>query len=701
MPSTREGSPTAPTSRNGLNSRSDSDSASDHLGYALPNGIISSTNSVASVAVTSASPSIKGGLESSPVRGHQQYSQDDISDCLPLTPRRARDQAIKHALERLEFDLEAHYQVQKNARLTKFLHLTAGGSDLQKAGHRQKEAIERTKFVVYKNSQLSKLLKEVSGGGFGGANDQPVTGPPSYVTASSSVAATPPSRFASVRAIASLPLVPQHKKTESDPFKVAQDFPPPPPRGSRGRTNAGLGGSEVTSTSLVMSSSNSAANDGASSNVNDSTSSIAITNSSAMPVATAAEPTFSRDQIVAALSAIWDKHEAATGEIAQLRGEVAELKNVVRVLTGGSDLTELATRVGLLEAKCQTMVNGRPLESDTAFIVNLEIEVKLLRQEIEALKNDTVSRRTFQAGNELTTMTFTNKCALIEKYLGIDITTTGPKPHDVLEGLHSRLWHLEECLNADDLNSRAHQPYRPLNDFMKTTLGRNNAVVNYSATPGYGMGNGFNGGMLPHGGPVSSVGNLNSAFNGLSLGNHGQFGMHPVASQGDLASQTTSIPDHLADMKYDRNDIRFRGNSTSVVESQSRAHDHHDSIDEEDEVLPRRISSAALLPGGLVCPDNSKRAKDLKSPPRRARNGSSARNSFSVTSPRKSFGHSRNNSTATMKEAQQAIAGASAIAPPTPAPAPKKTNDKAYNSWLHQRPGQFLGGKLAGLGQKE
>jgi hypothetical protein len=730
MPSTREGSPTSLLSK-GINSHINSRSPSESKGYALPRDLISYSGSVASVAVTSASPSEFGELQSSPPRvDHNGY--EESSHRVSLSPgqareqhRRARQEEFESLVVHLQNELEHNYQIQKNFRTTKFLHATGGGHEQDREFHRQKEDLERTKFVVYKNGQVSKFINDYKGGRFVGAGDKIVA---SYVNAAPAVAAAHTHRPVTNGASK---IVPLHKhfdsasvSSSSDPFKVLHDFPPPPPRSNRGRTITSSNGIQGPSSlsSVAMPTSNSGAPASAYSSVNGSdinppeaTSAITPGTTTEGSVAIPTEAPLTREQVVKAFSTVWEMVEAAESQIKVMRGEIAHLNDTITALTGGSSFDDLTSRVATMEATLKTIVNGRPLESDTAFVANLEVEVKLLRQEIIRLENNTVTVRDSQNANSLTALTFNNKCGLIEKTLGIDITTTGPKPHNVLEGLHSRLWALEEYLSEEHANSRAGQPYRTHNEFVKTTLGRGNAVVNFSATPGYGAGigsNDLNGGAAPfQGGPIGGSNNdFASAFNRLNLGEDHHFDRHAAPGLAGLNTQLAKIPDHLADMKFDPMDIRYRGNSISTANNNDNRfcgnstnaviHCHQHNSENEDHAAghSRRMSSSALLPGGLVVSDDSKRAKyELKSPPRRHRGGSSGRNSFSVGTPRKSISHSRGNSAAPVTNAQNATTGA--IAPPTPTP--KKTNDKAYTSWVNQRPGDFLGKKLTGLGQKE
>ncbi|TLD26288.1 Ribosome biogenesis protein [Venturia nashicola] len=80
---------------------------------------------------------------------------------------------------------------------------------------------------------------------------------------------------------------------------------------------------------------------------------------------------------------------------------------------------------------------------------------------------------------------FAGKFALIEKILGIDITTTGPKPGNLLELLHNRLWNLESALLPPHApHYRGRQPYAPLTDFVKPGSTAAHRPVNYSVPPG-------------------------------------------------------------------------------------------------------------------------------------------------------------------------------------------------------------------------
>ncbi|KAE9989080.1 hypothetical protein EG328_000011 [Venturia inaequalis] len=86
---------------------------------------------------------------------------------------------------------------------------------------------------------------------------------------------------------------------------------------------------------------------------------------------------------------------------------------------------------------------------------------------------------------DLLAQSFTGKFALIEKILGVDITTTGPKPGNLLELLHNRLWNLESALLPPHApHYRGRQPYVPLTDFVKPGSTAAHRTINYSGPPG-------------------------------------------------------------------------------------------------------------------------------------------------------------------------------------------------------------------------
>ncbi|QDS67932.1 hypothetical protein FKW77_008693 [Venturia effusa] len=86
---------------------------------------------------------------------------------------------------------------------------------------------------------------------------------------------------------------------------------------------------------------------------------------------------------------------------------------------------------------------------------------------------------------DLLGQSFTGKFALIEKILGIDITTTGPKPGNLLELLHNRLWYLEAALlPPHSPHYRGRQPYLPLAECVKPGCTAAHRTINYSAPPG-------------------------------------------------------------------------------------------------------------------------------------------------------------------------------------------------------------------------
>lgn len=103
----------------------------------------------------------------------------------------------------------------------------------------------------------------------------------------------------------------------------------------------------------------------------------------------------------------------------------------------------------------------------------------------QSQKSDIQTRDASKNDIDLLGRSFTGKCALIEKILGVDITTTGPKPGNLLELLHNRLWHIEAALLLPHSpNYRGRQPYLPLTEFVKPGCTAAHRTVNYSVPPG-------------------------------------------------------------------------------------------------------------------------------------------------------------------------------------------------------------------------
>jgi hypothetical protein len=99
--------------------------------------------------------------------------------------------------------------------------------------------------------------------------------------------------------------------------------------------------------------------------------------------------------------------------------------------------------------------------------------------------DDIVTQKVFEHELNLIKLTFGGKCALIEKILGIDITTTGPKPGDLLELLHQRLWYLEVALPAGDPWYKMNMPYQKLSEFVRPNTAAANRTTNYAAVLSY------------------------------------------------------------------------------------------------------------------------------------------------------------------------------------------------------------------------
>jgi hypothetical protein len=87
---------------------------------------------------------------------------------------------------------------------------------------------------------------------------------------------------------------------------------------------------------------------------------------------------------------------------------------------------------------------------------------------------------------DLINLTFTAKFALIEKVLGIDITTTGPKPGNLLELIHNRLWHLESTLLPPGAPYyHGNQPYRSLTEFVRPSSSAVHRTATYEIPSNY------------------------------------------------------------------------------------------------------------------------------------------------------------------------------------------------------------------------
>jgi hypothetical protein len=652
----------------------------EHLSFALPNGVPSSGHSV---TVTSASASANGGCATPSRKIHHIHIP---SGSLDPASRAARNldslTSVEAHVGKLKHDLEVHYGIQANHRLQKFLtQHPAGVSEEESQVFKQKEAIERTKFVVYKDGQIAKLLNELDG-----VHQDPFASPTTPTPSSHHRGST---------------------FTEHNPFKVNHQFPPPPRQLSRDR-NFNYSLSCVSFGS--MSSSNSGAGGGSSRSGMNCNNGSFPSNTEVTDSTTG----WTREQILLCFQQVYDDVAATKNETLQLKSEISTLKQFLVALLGESDGNgdDIGSRINALESKLTAMQNGQPLESDNALVANLASDVAQLRVEVAKTGSDTLSRRAFDAESELTKMTFNNKCALIEKYLGIDITTTGPKPHDVLEALHRRIWNLEGFLNAEDPASKAGKQYRPLNDYMKTTLGKGNSMVNYSATPGY-SGGGYSDSSSTHGGAAINDILVSNGFNSLSLSglssgnsllslqaNNTQFSQAPVAPTKRYIGNGSFMPQ----MRFDPADVRSRdrahiqGSQYTVkpdIASPSMTQSELTRSNTLPSLLPQ--GGAPLLPTGPRADWSAEKKGKFdftKSPPHRPRGMSSGSTAFTVTSPkaRKTGGHhSRTNSTSTTKE----VTTADGAAPE------KKTKDRAYHAWLNQRPGEFLGKKLSGLGQKE
>jgi hypothetical protein len=636
-------------------------------------------------AVTDTSALVDGGCTPS----HSNRSVHIPNGSLDPASRAARDSDSHSSTEaligKLKRDLETNYDIQANHRLQKFLsqHST-GVPDEEGDLFKQKEAIERTKFIVYKGAQVAKLINELTG-----SHRDPLATP-----------TTPTSSSYRRRAVT------------DNHFKVGHQFPPPRSLHDRSVKTSSSGISFGSLDSMSSANSGSTSHAG----MNDKTS---------LPSTTDGADTttgWTREQIVQAFSATWDYIVATQNESAQLKSEITDLKQLLIALTGGggdSGHNDLCSRITALEDKISAIHSGQPLESESAFVANLASDIAKLRLEVaNANVSDTLSKRAFETENELTKMSFNNKCALIEKYLGIDITTTGPKPHDVLEALHRRIWHLEEYLPMDDSARKVAKGYRPLNEYMKATLGRGNTIVNYRATPGYsgGAALGDTSSTCVDPTPSDIIGNAftnqgtGGTLSGTSLTSTSA-AAYPFSQAGSgkrFLGNGTFIS-HM-NMRFDPADVRHR----------KRAHNIGGRSAISPENLPPTITkseflhSAALpglLPQGIAIPSGPKALnnsenqatsnseppidiiKSIESPPRRARGSTvnTESRAFGVVSPktRKTTGrHSRTNSTSTTKEAASDAA-------------PQKTKDRAYQAWLNQQSGSFIGKKLIGLGQKD
>lgn len=139
----------------------------------------------------------------------------------------------------------------------------------------------------------------------------------------------------------------------------------------------------------------------------------------------------------------------------------------------------------------------------------------------DALKNDM----------ELCNFTFTAKCALLEKILGVDITTTGPKPGNLLELLHNRLWHLESTLLPPHAPYyHGNQTYQCLSEFVKPRSSAIHRTVNYSAAPGQ-KAPGQKGHRFPFVINSAPSQQPNPTLNGHNHGNNSHAGMGPTPQQ--------------------------------------------------------------------------------------------------------------------------------------------------------------------------
>lgn len=616
-------------------------------------------------------------------------------------------------------DLEDQYKLQADQRLATLIaqHPNGDVAPEETEKYRTQEAIARTRFFVYKDGEVTKLIQKLAA---------PLRDP-----------------------FSSSPTTPSRRNGSSgNRFSKPQQVPPPRPHrniSSNPSTSYGSMSSQESHDSRITTSSNM---DGSSSVNNDGAS---VTNH------------VSVDQAVACFEQVYKKIDALTDEQARVGKEVADLKYALTSLFGSSGFSDHASRIGRLEEKVAILQNSQALESDNALVANLARDLRQLRFEVHNLVGpggDVLSRKAFTAETELTKMTFNSKVNLIEKYLGIDITTTGPKPHDVLEALHRRLWILETYLPRDDVACKLNAQYKPLNEFMKTTMGRGNSMVSYSATPG------FSGGALS---------DTSSTYGGAMPNDYGAGYNHLQGSTyGQLVSDAPSVPTHHqshggqngfpSQIRFDQNDVRHGSNTANNTNAnpfsnlgnlltdqaahgfpRSRFKDNTEFLrsttvpeffpaqstsgfgamksplvgDVSDSTpTPRasqfNITSPASTPGPrthvrrerssttTILTAGSSTAKPEGRPVGRS-NAAARLTSPPADGPSHASRGSGLSGSATVDSASGAVRtreGSSASMTNSTA-TEAKTSREAYTAWLNQKPGDFMGKSLAGLGQKK
>lgn len=571
-------------------------------------------------------------------------------------------------------DLDGAYKIEEDNRIREFISKYPSGPPPEEAEFfKQRDALERTKFCIFRDAEVEKLRNSLNG-----VKDPFTSGP---------ATPTPP---ASRRDFV----------VNNNHFRVTSQFPPP----RLSSHDRSFKGSAAGASFGTMSSSNSIVGDSSHSDMNGS-------NTGSMQKvtdATQAAHGFTRDQILHAFGAIYDDVVAVRTQNAVLNDEIIKVKQ------------DLYIKISVLEEKLSAVQNGQPLESDSALVANLASDIAKLRDEVA----NTLSRHVFDNENAMTKLIFNNKCALIEKYLGIDITTTGPKPHDVLEALHNRIWRLEEALPMSDPASRHGVPYKQLNEHMKTVLSRNNSTINYSATPGYRTSRPLS--LITHmngvPGPLAVERNNRPVRERTNPGTGSTFSnastlYGPAAAAGLFADDT---PLHTKFMSGNALAFtpRFTMPTTNMGVNPPSSSDDGDMLPETITELPRSSTMPDFLVGNTLIPTGpraygtnnprttpKRSSVQLKSPPsRRSRTSNADEDVSNVpdTPTKRGSGsaHSRTTSTSTAKGEAKKDATAAATTAAKAAPQ-QKTKDQAYLAWMNQRPGEFTGKKLSGLGQKE
>lgn len=174
-----------------------------------------------------------------------------------------------------------------------------------------------------------------------------------------------------------------------------------------------------------------------------------------------------------------------------IKDETTQKDNGV-ALTDSNDAAQsvqnaVPTQLNKVQEQKSYLVESEAIQELRTVVARLNTDVSFLQKsiDVESIEPDDrlVTQKYLENQNKLNKFKFDGKCGLIEKILGIDITTSGAKPNDILELLHNRLWHLEERLPIGDLNSKANMYYVRLKDHARYPTSHGNWKQSFPAMP--------------------------------------------------------------------------------------------------------------------------------------------------------------------------------------------------------------------------